>query len=204
MTGKETYARAIELRNPSYLPCTLGVDLDWLQDKDEAKRARVRELAVLFPDDLLGGLDGARNAVEPVRRDGVIRWTDEWQTDGPTIRYGAKTLRLPSERGYGGGTRGLYLPRSRPPRAVRRGRRAVAAMRRSPRPVHGSFTLFERLWMLRGFENLLMDPYTNERESSGPSARPRRRLQPGHHRPVDRTRRRCGLSPTTGAGSEGS
>ncbi len=163
MTGKETYARAIEFRNPSYLPCTLGVDLDWLQDKDEAKRARVRELAVLFPDDLLGGLDGARNAVEPVRRDGVIRWTDEWQTGWADDGHGAKTADYPLERGYEA-LAGYTFPDPDLP-----GRFDVADARLQQcgdRYARSTvwFTLFERLWMLRGFENLLMDPYTNERE----------------------------------------
>ena len=80
MTGIENYHRAIEFRVPAYLPCAIGVNLDWLHEKDEAKCERIRELAAQFPDDMLGWINSARDASEPVCQDGVQRWTDEWQT----------------------------------------------------------------------------------------------------------------------------
>ena len=44
--------RAVECTGPVYTPCTVSVDLDWLRDKDEVKRGRIRDLQARFPDDL--------------------------------------------------------------------------------------------------------------------------------------------------------
>ena len=40
MKGMENYARAIEFKGPAYLPCTVGADLDWLVEKDQANTPR--------------------------------------------------------------------------------------------------------------------------------------------------------------------
>ncbi|MBN1139131.1 MAG: hypothetical protein JXM73_21300 [Anaerolineae bacterium] len=162
MTGQENTRRAIEFGGPAYLPCTVSVDLDWLWDRDEGKRERVRQLAACFPDDMLGGLNAARNSVEPVCRDGVTLWLDEWQTGWEDSGYGAKTESYPLASSYEA-LAGYTFPN---PHLT--GRFDAADKRleqRGDRYVRCSvwFTLFERLWMLRGFEAMLMDPYTNER-----------------------------------------
>ena len=161
MNGRENYRRAIECRGPAYLPCTIGVDLDWLEDKDESRRARIRELAARLPDDLFGGLDASRKASAPVRCDGVTRWTDEWQTGWGDDGHGAKTERYPLEAGYEA-LAGYPFPDPHLP-----GRFDAADERlklRGDRYARSTvwFTLFERLWMLRGFDNMLMDPYLDQ------------------------------------------
>ena len=163
MTGIENYNRAIDFKGPLYLPCTIGVNLDWLEDEDEAKRARVHELADRFPDDMLGWVNAARNDTEPVRQEGVSRWIDEWQTGWEDDGHGAKTERYPLESGYDALTSYNF------PDARLSGRFSDVDERlkqRGDRYVQAAvwFTLFERLWMLRGFENMLMDPYANERD----------------------------------------
>ena len=80
MTGQENYIRAIEFKGPAYLPCTIGVNLDWLYDKDEAKRGRVRELAAGFPGDMLGWVAPADFGADLGTKDGVRRWKDQWGT----------------------------------------------------------------------------------------------------------------------------
>jgi uroporphyrinogen decarboxylase len=161
MTGRENYTRAIEFRDPAYLPCTVNVNLAWLQERDEHKIGRIRELVGCLPQDLLRGLDVARNSIEPETRDGVARWVDEWGTGWADDGHGAKTDSYPLIGGYEGlGTYGFpdpYLP----------GRFAQADRRLAERGDRYAcatvwFTLFERLWMLRGFGNLLMDPYLEE------------------------------------------
>ena len=160
MTGKDNYKRAIEFRGPAYLPCTIGVNLDWLQDRNEGKRERVHELAARLPDDMLGGLDAARNGTEPVSRDGVTRWTDEWQTGWEDDGHGAKTESYPLENGYSA-LAGDAFPDALLPRRFDAADERLR--QRGDRYVRCSvwFTLFERLWMLRGFNNMLMDPYTD-------------------------------------------
>lgn len=80
VTGKENYTRAIEFKGPAYLPCTIGANLDWLYNKDERKRERVRELAACFPHDMLGWVSPKDFGVDLGTRDGVRRWRDQWGT----------------------------------------------------------------------------------------------------------------------------
>jgi uroporphyrinogen decarboxylase len=160
MAGRDNYQRAIEFRGPEYLPCAIGVALDWLRDQEPGKRARVLELAAALPDDLLGGLDAARSGSEPVRRDGARRWTDEWRTGWQDDGHGAKTDAYPLAAGYDA-LEGYAFP---DPHQPGRFDAADARLReRGERYVLSAvwFTLFERLWMLRGFDRMLTDPYTD-------------------------------------------
>ncbi len=163
MTGTENYHRAIESEGPAYLPCAIGVDLDWLHEKDEAKRARIRELLAQFPDDILGWIDAARDTTEPHSEDGIKRWTDEWRTQWADDGHGAKTESYPLSQGYE--VLGDYAF----PDPHLESRFSTADKRlndRGERYVQAVvwFTLFERLWMLRDFENMLVDPYVNARD----------------------------------------
>lgn len=163
MTGKENFKRAIEFGSPSYLPCMVSssLHLDWLMDKDQSKRQRVRELAARFPNDRLSPVDYmSPNKAEPVCCAGVTRWIDEWGTGWVEDGHGAKTESYPLEAGY------EALANYAFPDAHLPGRFDAADKllnRRGERYVLPSvwFTLFERLWMLRGFENMLIDPYTD-------------------------------------------
>ncbi len=163
MTGKENYTRAIEFSGPAYLPCTVEVNLDWIEEKDEKKRARIRELTERFPQDMIGWVNVARNRSEPVHVDGVLRWTDEWQTGWVEDGHGAKTETYPLAAGYES-VAGYEFP---DPFLSGRFDAADERLRqRGDRYVQAAvwFTLFERLWMLRGFDNMLIDPYTEEKD----------------------------------------
>lgn len=161
MAGKENFGRALEFKGPAYLPCTIGVNLDWLEDKEETKRAQVRELVTRFPDDMVGWVNAGRNNTEPLRRDGVMRWIDEWQTGWEDDGHGAKTESYPLEGGYEALADYVFPDPHLPGRFDAADERLK---QRGDRYVQSAvwFTLFERLWMLRGFENMLVDPYTDE------------------------------------------
>jgi uroporphyrinogen decarboxylase len=165
MTGKENYKRAIEFKGPAYLPCTIGVNLDWLYDNDEGKRNRVRELSARFPCDMLGWVSPADFGADLGTRDGVHYWQDEWGTGWEDSGYGAKTESYPLESGYDTLT-GYPFPD--PHRTTRFDAADERLKQRGDRYVQSVvwFTLFERLWMLRGFENMLMDPYVEEENFS--------------------------------------
>lgn len=100
MSGKENYRRAIEFKGPAYLPCGIRVNLDWLQDKDEGKRQRVRELAARFPADMLGWMSPKDFGIDLGARNGVRRWQDQWGTGWEDDGHGAKTETYPLEGGY--------------------------------------------------------------------------------------------------------
>ena len=156
------YSRAIQFENPEYLPCTLGVNLDWLYEKDESKQAQVRELQSQFRNDMLGGLNAARSGDRKIE-DGVARWKDEWGTGWEDDGHGAKTEIYPLMEGYDSLAQYSFPE----PHLQARFEAADSTLQgKSDRYIRASvwFTLFERLWMLRGFENMLMDPYVNEQE----------------------------------------
>lgn len=161
MTGKENYQRAITFKGPLYLPCTIDVNLDWLCDRDESKRERVRALASRFPDDLLGWICPADFPVDQEPRDGVRRWQDQWGTGWEDDGHGAKTESYPLAGGFTA-LAGYTFPD--PNRTDRFTAADEQLKQRGDRYVQSAvwFTLFERLWMLRGFDNMLMDPYTDE------------------------------------------
>ena len=158
ISGRENYRRAIEFESPRYLPSILGCDFEWLYEKNEAKVARIRELQARFPADLLGVGDCYRIPSEPVTAGGVTRWEDEWGTGWENDGHGAKTETYPLESGWEAVDTQTFPDPDFPGRFDA----ADEALKtRGDRYVQGLvwFTLFERLWMLRGFNNMLMDPY---------------------------------------------
>lgn len=161
MTGIENYNQTINFKGPAYLPCSINLNLDGMQEQHPAKGERIRELAAQFPDDLVGWVNAACNATEPESVDGVQRWTDEWQTGWVDDGHGAKTEFYPLSEGYHLLSNYTFPDPFRKDRFVEPDKRLN---NRGERYVQAAvwFTLFERLWMLRGFENMLMDPYMNE------------------------------------------
>ncbi|MBN1351439.1 hypothetical protein JXJ21_18625 [candidate division KSB1 bacterium] len=165
ITGYENYKSAIEFGSPEYLPCTLDVNFDWLIEKDEAKSERIRELQAQFPDDLLGGLDVAIYDIGSNILNGAKHWTDEWGTGWADDGHGAKTEFYPLAGGYD------LMAKKSFPNPFEPGRFQKADLRLRSRANKYAracvwFTLFERLWMLRGFENMLMDPFLFPKEWS--------------------------------------
>lgn len=156
-SGRDNLKRAIEFASPSYLPVHLEVHHPWLLERDEAKRQIIDELARSFPDDLYQA-DPVRALQPPVLVGGVTRWTDEWGIEWASDGRGMRPRSTPLQSGYE--ALGSYdFPD--PYAADRFARIDQDLERRGERYVLGWvwFTLFERLWMLRGFENMLVDPY---------------------------------------------
>lgn len=154
ISGQENYTRAIDFRSPSYLPVRILCDLDWLYEKDEAKVARIHELQTRFPEDLLVIPEGWKRT-----NTSEDRWIDEWNV-GWVLALG-KSPRIethPLKDGYQ-----LLDDYAFPdPDAPGRFDEADRDLEhRGNRYCMGKVwnTLFERLWSLRGFENMLMDPY---------------------------------------------
>lgn len=161
ISGKENFKRAIDFKTPEYIPTILRVDLDWLHEKNEAKADKIRDLQAQFPDDRLDELDAVKNLVEPKAENGNTHWIDEWGTGWSDDGHGAKPDSHPLIEGY------QLLENYRFPNPNLADRFHDVDRRlnqRGDRYVLASvwFSLFERLWMLRGFDNILMDPYLDE------------------------------------------
>ena len=161
MSGRDNYRRAIEFGTPDYLPCTIDVNLEWLREKEPDKIDRIHELQARFPVDLLGGISAARNRTDPERVDGITRWTDEWGTGWIDDGHGAKTDTYPLIDGYKSLDDFAFPDPDLPGRFVTGDSRLKGNSNMYTRCTVW-FTLFEHLWMLRGFDNLLIDPYLDE------------------------------------------
>ncbi len=163
LSGRENYSRTIEYRTPEFIPVDLGAPFEFLYEKDEVKSARIREIQAEFANDALRIGQTPKNQVEPHEENGVRRWTDAWGTGWVDDGFGAKTEIAPLAEGY-------HLMPDYPfpdPHSPEVYRAADEALQhRDDRYVIATvwFTLFERMWMLRGFDNLLLDPYTNEQQ----------------------------------------
>lgn len=160
LTGRDNYRRAIEFGTPAWTPVQLHCPFEALYEQDGGKKTRIEELARRLPDDLLK-VDPEFGFIRPIEvRDGVRHWVDHWGTAWSDDGRGAKTAGHPLDGGYhlmdsyvtpDPHERHLYVAAD------------AALARRGDRYVLASvwFTLFERLWMLRGFDNMLLDPYTD-------------------------------------------
>ncbi|MFH1730729.1 MAG: uroporphyrinogen decarboxylase family protein [Planctomycetota bacterium] len=162
MTGKENYTRAVEFGGPERLPVEIAVDLNWMQEKDEAKAERIRELQSQFVGDVFGAGVNEPARVPGHTEEGVTRWVDHWGTGWENEGFGAKTEAYPLADGYHR-LAGHEFPDAYAPERFENVDAHLANRGEKYVRVKVWFTLFERLWMLRGFENMLMDPYVEKR-----------------------------------------
>ena len=163
--GYENWTRAIEFKTPRYLPVDLWLDLGWLSERETSKLDKIEELKAQFPDDMLRGLNAALNATKPVHRNGTTRWTDEWGVGWLQEGKGSRPEIHPLLDGYAS-LKDYVIPDPYRPERFSKADASLAA--RAGKYVQALvwFTLFERLWMLRGFNNMLMDPYLEGRNWS--------------------------------------
>ncbi len=163
ISGKENYTRSIQFQKPEYIPAILNTDLSWLSEDNADKKNYIRSLQQQIKDDIIVDIHVAQNQTEPVTTNNMKTWVDEWGTGWEDDGFGAKAEQFPLVEGY-------HVLDSYPfPSATNNDRFDEVdpiLEKRGDRYVRASvwFTLFERMWMLRGFENMLIDPYLYERE----------------------------------------
>ena len=158
---RETVKRAIEFRSPERLPALLHCPFGWLYEKDPAKEERIKELLKPFPD-YLTGYDCFFFNVETVEKnDGAHHWKDEWGTGWEDDGHGPKTESYPMEDGYHLLTETWKFPDANLPERWEGADKLIPEIGDRYHLARVWFTFFERLWMLRGFNNMLMDPYVD-------------------------------------------
>lgn len=163
MTGKENIIRAIEFKNPEYLPIELGFAPEWMRERNEGKESRINELLGLLKHDILNPSSFV-HAIGEVKKDkDRSSWVDEWGTGWEDDGFGTKAVSFPLEEGYEQ-LEGYAFPDSILGPHICYSDKLKSHDGTKYLRANVWFTLFERLWMLRGFENMLMDPYI-EREN---------------------------------------
>ncbi len=162
INGKENLYKAIEFNGPSWLPVHIDLNFDWLEEKDPVKQETIKELMCNIKADMV--VRGYHSPAEKnVNVDNNVRtWKDEWDVGWVDDGRGARAMIHPLEAGY------HLLDSYKMPGAGNKEWFETARkwfLDNSDKFCVGTvwFTLFERLWMLRGFNNMLMDPYIDEK-----------------------------------------
>ena len=157
--GKEHFTRAIDFKRPEYCPSLIGVNFNFLYEKDKRKQEMIISLL-----DRIGNNEIVSMRCWKDKRwteNGVNYWENEWGTRRVDTGVGFHPQYFPMGEGY------EYIDRVNFPDASDETRFMEAdriLQNRNGRYMIGKVghTLFERLWMLRGFDNMLMDPYVDE------------------------------------------
>lgn len=160
MTGKENIKRAIEFRQPEYLPLELYFFPSHLNEKDEKKVEEIQKLAESLKYDIIDPSTYIHAIGETTKEGDLYYFFDEWQTGWVYDGFSSKAISFPLQGGYDLLADYKFPDPKLGPHVYLKdvlekhdGTKYVRA--------YVWFTLFERLWMLRGFENMLLDPYTN-------------------------------------------
>ncbi len=161
MDGKELFTRTIDFKSPDYIPALVDLERNFLHDQNETKWEIIEQLLAEIGQDNICSMSCWDDRQKII--DGVVYREDEWGTHWIDDGHGAFTTYHPMENGYEDIDKVVFPDAAKPVRftkadsqlANRRGRYMLGLV---------WFTLFERMWMLRGFTNLLMDPYGDEEE----------------------------------------
>lgn len=157
---ENVYRAAIERTQPAYLPVYIEIDFPWFDEQNEAKFDRIRELQAGIPGDIFNLSPGYPGATAKVTENGVSHWKDHWGTGWVDDGHGARTESHPLADGLD------LLDSFAFPDPCAPGMFDAPDARlaqRGGRYMLGSvwFTLFERMWMLRGFDNVMVDPFVD-------------------------------------------
>ena len=158
MTGKEVFKQAIEFGSPSYIPHSVKIEPEKFLEKDNGKINQLNDLIDQLNNDILTDIDAGVYVIDRHEKEGNTFWHDEWGTGWEDDGMGAKTISYPLIEGYDL-LEQISLPQ--PNINTRFAAIDVTLANRDGRYICANvwFTLFERLWMLRGFDNMLVDPY---------------------------------------------
>ena len=161
MIPKEAIRKTVDFHGSGYLPSAVGVHPGFLHEKTPEKVARINELIAAAPLEFQVFINCWHN--QDTHKDGITYRIDEWGTKWEDHGTGMFSTYHPMEEGY------KHISGVRFPNANDTSRFDIARAGFEKNPdcyAAGGvwFTLFERLWMLRGFENMMTDPYDNEDE----------------------------------------
>lgn len=176
MGPREALIRAIEFRGPAWTPYLIACNPDQLREHSspervEALRQGLRALGAHEAGDSFTAQDLTVNVVPretalpaPYRPLQPEEWLDEWGVVWACREF-PRVIGHPLEADWALAER-YALPDPLAPGRYDEARRRLAQHPDRYRLGHVWFTLFERLWFLRGFNNMLADPYLYPEEFS--------------------------------------
>ena len=163
LTYRENYLRAVEFRYPAWVPCSVNfAPLVWKMYRDELERI-VLDHPGLFPEYELSERN-FYDQMPPVYRPGETyrdNWGCLWYSvieglEGQVIEHpleswaALKTYRMPDPL--------IFDEREPAPKDWEKARRDLETRKRQGKVASGNAErLFDRLYFLRGFENLMID-----------------------------------------------
>lgn len=165
MSSRDVVCATIECRGPNRLLYCIDVDRPLFEERFTAEQMAVigRHVA-RQPSDFIGiGFHREPTYLDAFDEHGGRHFVDEWGNEWTGTM--PRVVGHPLEAGWE--KLDTYTPPGPPGAALVEGARRVAEKARAEHKyVRGSVscTLFERLWFLRGFENMLMDPHLYPRE----------------------------------------
>jgi len=160
ITSRENFKSTIEFKGPEYLPVRLGPDYQEVKEKDETKLQKIQELRTLLAEKDIVEFWCSHIENDIKTKGGVKYWTDEWCVGWADCGSGGRVITHPLEKGYhlldsykfpDPNTHAIVHKQYIEDRMrISKGRYRLATV---------WFTLFERMWSLCGFNNMLMAPY---------------------------------------------
>ncbi|MCK5129438.1 MAG: hypothetical protein KAQ68_06285 [Clostridiales bacterium] len=157
MTKRENITRAAACNHPEYIPCDIPCDIDWLTEDNPEKIQQIIEMKKPFEHYVGGILKTESPENMPPKHLNPQHWYDSWMTEWEDDGHGAKACGYPLVDGYDK-LESYKFPNSEIGKIKLRIQEGYT---REEIYLRGGvwFTLFERLWMLRDFTNMLTDPY---------------------------------------------
>lgn len=162
MTKLENILRAAACNNPEYIPCDIPCDIDWIRGNDAQKIQQIKEMKKPFEHYVGGIVKTEPKENLPSKHKKTNFWYDKWMTEWEDDGYGAKACGYPLSEGYDK-LESYKFPDSKIESIKLRIQEGYT---REQVYLRGGvwFALFERLWMLRDFTNMLTDPYLYPKE----------------------------------------
>lgn len=167
INSKKLVKNIIDFKGPERIPYIVSLDLARFREKrDEEEIKRIEELYSQCPIDIFFADIMCASDWKPQKRPPLSRWSvGEYHHEEEEDEWGViwKELRVvehPLEKDWSL-AKDYQLPDPYAPGRFDETKKLID--KNKNKYILGSvwFTLFERLWMLRGFNNMLIDPYLN-------------------------------------------
>lgn len=176
MDARETVKRAVEFRHPAWVPYFIDVVPHQLEGhyppaQIEALKTALKEAGAceanghFYAQPLFAPVNPTPTSLpEPFRPLSSEEWVDEWGVIWTCHEF-PRVSGHPLEEGWDRLT-DYKFPDPRAPGRYASAKETISRYPERYRLGHVWFTLFERLWFLRGFNNMLIDPYVYPEEFS--------------------------------------